>query len=136
MLETWIVRKTPEKVLENTIGNPLNESLKLVVGKIMNFYCNDPIPLIYEPSADQHNNFFWLETWTLITGDLRFLAAILGRKICQTLGAHGACFQRHSGMILHIFQASCGQLKRSVGSTNCNEKWDARNSRKYKVMHR
>jgi hypothetical protein len=75
----------------------------LIVGKIINFCCNDPIPLIYDPPADQHSNFFWLETWTLITGYLRFFAAILGRKICQALGAHGACFQRPSGITLHIF---------------------------------
>jgi len=93
----------------------------MIVRKIKNFCCIDPIPLISfvdEPPADQHNDdFFWLQTQTLIAGDLSFFATILGGgEICWALGAHGACFPRHSGMILHICQASYGQLTIYMGS--------------------
>jgi hypothetical protein len=74
-------KKDTRQILEKTIGTQLNESLQLIVDKIISF---DPIPLISfldePPDNQQNNNFFWLEIQTLIAGDHSFFAAILGKE--------------------------------------------------------
>jgi hypothetical protein len=78
-------KKDTREVLEKTIGNELNESLKLIVGKVISFCCADPntpmISLLDEPPADEMNErSFWLKTRTFVAGDLSFFATILGKE--------------------------------------------------------
>jgi hypothetical protein len=77
-------KKDTRKVLEKTIGIPLNQSLHLTVGKTIVIHCADTIPTITladEPPADcQTDTSFWMETRTFIAGDLSFYATILGKE--------------------------------------------------------
>ncbi len=75
-------QKDTREVLEATVGVPLNESLKRIVGKFISI-SHESILLMNEqpPDAGHHpEESIWMESRAFIAGDLSFFGTILGKE--------------------------------------------------------